>query len=345
MFSRIGKTNDSGTLDIVYNCEALFDEKVSSLNRKWSELTYRMQSLRDNPECAQQEYDRHLDENDPGMTFSAGYELDLPFVGGGARPRMAILREQGINGQVEMAAAFDRAGFESRDVHMTDLLNGRIDLKDFHGLVACGGFSYGDVLGAGSGWAKSILFNPELEEMFRAFFARPETFSLGVCNGCQMMSQLKGIIPGAEKWPEFTRNRSERFEARYVTVEVLPSKSVLLQGMEGARIGIPVAHGEGYADFRRTGSSADLEAGGQVSLRYVDNRGEPAEIYPLNPNGSSGGLTGFASVDGRATIMMPHPERNFRAVQMSYAPKGLFNGEPGPWLRMFQNARHFVGKI
>ncbi len=343
MFSRIGKTNNHRSLSIVYNGESVLDEDVTSLNRKWSELTSRMQSLRDNPECAKQEYDRILDEDDPGMTFVADYDLDLPFAGSGARPKMAILREQGINGHVEMAAAFDRAGFESHDVHMTDLLNGLVDLADFHGLVACGGFSYGDVLGAGSGWAKSVLFNPALEEMFRSFFARKETFSLGVCNGCQMLSQLKGIIPGAAGWPEFTRNRSERFEARYVTVEVMPSKSVLLQGMEGARVGIPVAHGEGFADFSRTGSEADLVSGGQVSLRYVDNGGQPSELYPLNPNGSAGGLTGFTSADGRSTIMMPHPERNFRSVQLSYAPKGMFDGEPGPWLRMFQNARHFVG--
>ena len=342
-FTRIGKTNRHQSLDVVYNGESLLNEDISSLNRKWSELTYRMQSLRDNPKCAVQEYDRLLDKADPGMTFKAEYEMDVPFVGGRARPKMAILREQGINGHVEMAAAFDRAGFESRDIHMTDLLQGRADLADFHGLVACGGFSYGDVLGAGSGWAKSVLFNPGLEEMFRKFFARPETFSLGICNGCQMMSQLKGIIPGAEHWPEFTRNVSERFEARYVTVEIMPSKSVLLQGMDSARIGIPVAHGEGYANFSRTGSLSALEAAGQVSLRYVDNRGKPAEIYPLNPNGSAGGLTGFTSADGRSTIMMPHPERNFRSVQLSYAPKGMLKGEAGPWLRLFQNARHFVG--
>ena len=342
-FTRIGKTNGHGAVSIVYNGESLFDEGISSLNRKWSELTYRMQSLRDNPECAAEEYDRHLDEDDPGMVFSAEYDMDVPYAGTGARPRMAILREQGINGHVEMAAAFDRAGFESRDVHMTDLLGGQVKLDEFHGLVACGGFSYGDVLGAGSGWAKSVLFNRELEDMFRAFFERPETFSLGVCNGCQMLSQLKGIIPGAGDWPEFTMNRSERFEARFVTVEVMPSKSIMLQGMEGARVGIPVAHGEGYANFSRTGSSSVLEDGQQVSLRYVDGHGSPAELYPLNPNGSAGGFTGFTSADGRSTIMMPHPERNFRSVQLSYAPKGMFDGEPGPWLRMFQNARQFVG--
>jgi phosphoribosylformylglycinamidine synthase len=255
---------------------------------------------------------------------------------------MAILREQGINGQVEMAAAFDRAGFECVDVHMTDLLSGRVTLDAFAGFAACGGFSYGDVLGAGSGWAKSILYNEALKEMFARFFARPDTFALGVCNGCQMMAQLKGIIPGAEHWPVFARNRSEQFEARYVTVEVLPSPSVLLRGMEGSRLPIPVAHGEGMTDFRAMGSLEALTRGGLTALRYVDHAGRPAERYPLNPNGSPDGLTGMTTRDGRVTIMMPHPERLFRSVQMSYRPRGRFEGEVGPWLRLFQNARAFV---
>jgi len=256
---------------------------------------------------------------------------------------MAVLREQGINGQVEMAAAFDRAGFECVDVHMTDLMSGRDRLHGYAGLVACGGFSYGDVLGAGSGWAKSILYNEELKDMFAAFFAREDTFALGVCNGCQMVSQLKELIPGAEHWPAFTRNKSEQFEARYVTVELLPSPSVLFSGMEGSRLGIPVAHGEGLADFRETGSREQAEAGGLVAVRYVDNYGVPAERYPHNPNGSLGGISGLTTRDGRVTIMMPHPERVFRSLQMSYCPPGLPAGDEGPWLRMFQNARSFVG--
>jgi phosphoribosylformylglycinamidine synthase len=210
-------------------------------------------------------------------------------------------------------------------------------------LVACGGFSYGDVLGAGSGWAKSVLFNPELKAMFAAFFARPETFTLGVCNGCQMLSQLKDIIPGAEHWPEFTRNISEQFEARFVTVEVMPSPSIFMKGMEGSKIGIPVAHGEGLADFANTGSKDATE--GLVSLRYVDNLGKATERYPFNPNGSPDGMTGLTTTDGRVTIMMPHPERVFRSMQLSYCPDGICKGDEGPWLRMFQNAREFVGEV
>jgi phosphoribosylformylglycinamidine synthase len=301
-----------------------------------------MQALRDNPECARQEFDALLDDGDPGMQFALTFEPDRPFHIGPRRPRMAILREQGINGQVEMAAAFDRAGFESVDVHMTDLQERRMKLDDFAGLVACGGFSYGDVLGAGSGWAKSILFNAALKDMFARFFARPDTFALGVCNGCQMMAQLKDIIPGAQHWPFFTRNRSERFEARYVTAEIIASPSILFKGMEGSRLPIPVAHGEGFANFTRTGSLDACRQSGQVAVRYVDNRGQPTEQYPLNPNGSADGLTGLTTVDGRVTIMMPHPERNFRALQMSYRPRDLFTGEAGPWLRMFQNAYQFA---
>jgi len=318
-------------------------EKVSVLNRKWSELTYRMQALRDNPECAVEEFDGLLDEQDPGMRFALTFDPGCDVTVSAARPRMAVLREQGINGQVEMAAAFDRAGFECVDLHMTDLMSGRDRLEGYAGLVACGGFSYGDVLGAGSGWAKSILYNEELKDMFAAFFAREDTFALGVCNGCQMVSQLKDIIPGAEHWPAFTRNKSEQFEARYVTVELLPSPSVLFRGMEGSRLGIPVAHGEGLADFRETGSREQAEAGGLVAVRYVDNYGVPAERYPHNPNGSPGGITGLTTRDGRVTIMMPHPERVFRSLQMSYCPDGLLGGDEGPWLRMFQNARSFVG--
>ena len=339
----LGPVTDEKKLSIAMAGESVFEDSLSALNRSWSELTYRMQARRDNPDCAKEEFDALLDEQDPGMNFVLAYDPDDAPTMSSARPRMAILREQGINGQLEMAAAFDRAGFTSVDVHMTDLLSGRCDLAEFAGLVACGGFSYGDVLGAGSGWAKSIMFNDELKAMFAAFFARPETFALGVCNGCQMLSQLKEIIPGADHWPAFTRNRSERFEARYITVEVLPSPSVLLKGMEGSRIGIPVAHGEGFANFEVTGSRELMAEGGQFSLRYVDSYGKSAQQYPLNPNGSEGGMTGMTTTDGRVTIMMPHPERVFRSVQLSYKPAGVCDGEAGPWMRFFHNARSFVG--
>ncbi len=340
---RLGRPSGDGCLTLTRAGQTVFSERLTVLLRQWSELSFRLQARRDNPATAQEEFDSLLDEADPGMTFHLTYDPARPFtIGTGARPRMAILREQGINGQVEMAAAFDRAGFESVDVHMTDLLSGQVDLADFAGFVACGGFSYGDVLGAGSGWAKSILFSPRLKAMFEAFFARPDSFALGICNGCQMVSQLKEIIPGASHWPAFTRNRCEQFEARYVTVEILPSPAVVFRGMEGSRIGIPVAHGEGFADFSHTGSLAAAQAKGLVAVRYVDHRGQPAERYPLNPNGSPLGITGLTSEDGRVTIMMPHPERAFRRLQLSYAPAD-WTAEEGPWLRLFQNARAFVG--
>ncbi len=323
---------------------AAFNETLSRLHRVWSELTYRLQSIRDNPHCAREEYDRLLDETDPGLRFHLTFDPQASLFLSTHRPRVAILREQGVNGHVEMAAAFDRAGFTCVDVHMTDLACGRMDLDGFVGLVACGGFSYGDVLGAGTGWARSILFHPRLLEMFARFFARSDTFVLGVCNGCQMISQLKTIIPGAEDWPEFARNRSEQFEARWVTVEVLPSPSVLLRGMEGSRLPIPVAHGEGRIDFSRTGSLENVERKNLMALRYVDNHGRPTERYPLNPNGSPRGITAVTTPDGRVTLMMPHPERAFRSIQLSYRPSGVpeFEGDAGPWLRLFQNARSFV---
>ncbi|MEM7791929.1 MAG: phosphoribosylformylglycinamidine synthase subunit PurQ, partial [Verrucomicrobiota bacterium] len=262
-----------------------------------------------------------------------------------AKPKMAIFREQGINGQNEMAFAFGQAGFDTVDVHMTDLLAGRVDLADFAGLVACGGFSYGDVLGAGSGWAKSVLYNPKLKDMFQAFFERADSFTLGVCNGCQMISQLKDIIPGAEHWPQFKRNRSEQFEARYANVEVLESPSIFFKGMEGSLLPIPVAHGEGRADFSATGDFEKCLTGNLISARYIDFNGEPTEVYPMNPNGSPNGATAFSSSDGRATILMPHPERCFRSVQMSYRAPGTFEGEAGPWMRIFQNARRFAAEV
>ena len=320
---------------------------ITTIRRAWSETTYRMQALRDNPASAREEYDNALDEADPGMQFTVTYDPDgepgdssrssrgarKPRGGGKEAPKMAILREQGVNGHIEMAAAFALAGFDCRDVHMSDLVSGRVDLDGFAGLVACGGFSYGDVLGAGSGWARSILFNDRLREMFREFFHRPDTFSLGVCNGCQMLSQLKDIIPGAEGWPKFVRNISEQFEARYSTIEIEPSPSIFFRGMEGSRLPIAVAHGEGRV-------WTDGWTPAVCAAHFVDNRGLPTVRYPYNPNGSIGGQTAFTTADGRATIMMPHPERGFRACQLSYNP-GTF-AKDGPWMRMFRNAYAFA---
>ncbi|MBI4189604.1 MAG: phosphoribosylformylglycinamidine synthase subunit PurQ, partial [Betaproteobacteria bacterium] len=299
-----------------------------------------MQRLRDNPQCAQQEYDRILDAGDPGivpqLAFDLADDVAAPFVHS-ARPRIAILREQGVNGQVEMAAAFDRAGFQAVDVHMSDIIAGRASLNDFKGFAACGGFSYGDVLGAGEGWAKSILFNARARGEFEAFFRRTDSFALGVCNGCQMMGNLHEIIPGAAAWPHFVRNKSEQFEARFAMVEVMESPSLFFDGMAGSRLPIAVAHGEGYAEF----ASAEQRDRVLVALRFVDNRGAATEIYPCNPNGSPGGITGLTTPDGRFTVLMPHPERVFRSVQNSWHPAGW--GEDGPWLRMFRNARKWCG--
>jgi len=338
---RIGRPTDDRAFQIAVGGRPVINTTLTWLRRTWSALTCRMQALRDNPDCAWQEYDNGLDESDPGMTFSVTYDPDADpviCVETQQKPKMAILREQGVNGHVEMAAAFALAGFEAVDVHMTDLIGGRVDLAAFNGLVACGGFSYGDVLGAGSGWARSVLYNARLAEMFKRFFERPDTVTLGVCNGCQMVSQLKGIIPGAAHWPQFRRNVSEQFEARYATLEVLDSPSVLLKDMVGSRLPIAVAHGEGLAVFERP----EDEAAAIAALRFVDGRGRATERYPWNPNGSKGGLTGFTTADGRATILMPHPERGFRSMQLSYKPSDLFTGEAGPWMRLFRNAYAFV---
>ncbi|MEI6564400.1 MAG: phosphoribosylformylglycinamidine synthase [bacterium] len=339
----LGSPAEGRRLTLQMGDTIIYQEPITELKRIWSELTFEMQSRRDNAGCAREEYEALKDETNPGLSFRLTYDPCRPFSIGGNHPKMAILREQGINGHIEMAAAFERAGFTSVDVHMTDLLSGRVNLANFAGLVACGGFSYGDVLGAGAGWARSILFNERLRDMFQTFFHRPDTFTLGVCNGCQMVSLLKDIIPGADAWPRFTRNKIEQFEARYSTVEILSSPSVLLKGMEGSRLPIPVAHGEGFTNFERTGSAVDITSKALASLRFVDNTGRPAERYPLNPNGSPDGLTGVTTLDGRVTIMMPHPERAFRAVQLSWKPQDLFKGEEGPWLRLFQNARAFAG--
>jgi phosphoribosylformylglycinamidine synthase len=319
----------------------LFEESRAELHRVWSETTFRMQALRDHPECAREEYDALLDESDPGLraklTFDPEEDVTAPYVSGGARPPVAILREQGVNSHVEMAAAFERAGFAATDVHMTDLLSGRRRLSDFAGLVACGGFSYGDVLGAGEGWAKTILFNPRVRDQFAAFFDSGDTFALGICNGCQMMSAIRELIPGAEHWPRFVRNRSEQFEARLCLVEIQDSPSIFLTDMAGSLLPIAVSHGEGRAEFRDDEHRWSLEESGQVAMRFVDNRGRVAERYPANPNGSPGGIAALASADGRVTIAMPHPERVFRTVQHSWHPEGW--GEDGPWMRIWRNAR------
>jgi len=339
----IGSLNDDDHIVFQHDHVDVFNATCVDLHRAWSETTWRMQSLRDNPLRAQQEYDRLLDRNDPGMqpvvSFDADDNIAAPYIGKGERPRMAILREQGVNGQREMAAAFDKAGFASVDVHMSDIISGRVSLADFRGLVACGGFSYGDVLGAGQGWAKSVLFNSRARDEFAAFFARNDSFGLGVCNGCQMMSSLHELIPGTDAWPQFVRNDSEQFEARVSMVEVQESPSILLAGMAGSHLPIAVAHGEGRAEFVR--NTADIaEDSGLVSLRYVDNYGDVADSYPFNPNGSPHGITGMTTTDGRFTIMMPHPERVFRTAQFSWHPDEW--GEDGPWLRMFRNARCWV---
>ena len=313
------------------------------LQHAWAEVSHQIQRLRDNSETADQEFALIADNSHQGIiaqpTFDLNEPVEAPFINL-RRPSMVILREQGVNGQTEMAAAFDKVGFNTTDVHMSDLLAGRVDLNDFEGLVACGGFSYGDVLGAGGGWAKSVLFNPRLRDQFEKFFNRQETFTLGVCNGCQMMSQLAPLIPGADVWPRFHRNTSEVFEARAVNVRIEKSHSVLLEGMEGSILPIAVAHGEGRV-VATADQLAALNAGNQVTLRYVDSHGNPTQHYPLNPNGSPEAITGVTSKDGRATIMMPHPERNFRAIQHSWKPEEWT--EDGAWLRMFRNARKFIG--
>ncbi|MGR8934770.1 MAG: phosphoribosylformylglycinamidine synthase [Gammaproteobacteria bacterium] len=337
----IGKTVSGQNLHIRQQGQTLFNAARADLQRSWSETSFRMQALRDNPDCAQQQFDRILDNNDPGLnaivTFDPYDDVTLPFIHTG-RPKVAILREQGVNGHVEMAAAFDRAGFSSIDVHLSDIISGRRSLDEFVGFVACGGFSYGDVLGAGGGWAKSILFNPRARDQFEAFFNRADTFGLGVCNGCQMLSHLHELIPGAEQWPRFLRNRSERFEARVTLVEVQHSPSIFFTGMIGSRLPVAVAHGEGRAVFAGDPDAA-LQSGA-VSLCYVDNYGAATETFPANPNGSPLGITGLTNSDGRFTIMMPHPERCFRTVQNSWHPHDW--GEDGAWLRMFRNARVWV---
>ncbi len=319
-------------------------DSCSRLQSQWSETSYNVQSLRDNPDCAEEEF-RAIQPDNPGLSaqlsFDPSEDVAAPMIATGVRPAVAILREQGVNGHVEMAAAFDRAGFTAHDVHMSDLLSGRVRLENFAGVAACGGFSYGDVLGAGEGWAKTVLFNNALRDQFQAFFERADSFTLGVCNGCQMVSNLKTLIPGAEHWPHFVRNRSEQFEARLSLVQVQDSPSILLRGMAGSHLPIAVAHGEGLAEFASDDALAACESAGAVSLRYLDNHLQVADAYPANPNGSPNGITGLTSSDGRVTIMMPHPERVFRTVQHSWEPPGW--GGDGGWMRLFRNAREWLG--
>ena len=340
----IGRVTPEDAVRIRVAGQPVIDESRTNLRKAWSETTSRLQAMRDNPGCAAEEYARATDPADPGLsarlTFDADADLSAPYVARGARPAVAILREQGVNSQLEMAAVFHRAGFAPVDVHMTDLIAGRVRLDDYKGLVACGGFSYGDVLGAGEGWAKSILWNPRMRESFQRYFERTDTFTLGVCNGCQMMSALKDLVPGAAHWPRFVRNRSEQFEGRVGLVEVLPTPSIFFAGMAGSVMPIAVAHGEGRAEFADAAAATACESTGLVSLRFVDNRGRPAVEYPANPNGSPGGITGLTSRDGRATILMPHPERVYRTVQNSWHPDEW--GEDSGWMRMFRNARIWV---
>lgn len=342
--SVVAEVNDSHLIEINHQGQRLLSEPRRALHRAWSETTWRMQSLRDNPDCAQQEYDRILDDEDPGLcaklSFEPSQEIHRVNLAGIRRPSVAILREQGVNGQVEMAAAFNRAGMEAFDVTMSDLIDNSTSLSEYEGLAVCGGFSFGDVLGAGQGWAKSILFNHALKDQFIRFFENQSAFTLGVCNGCQMLSGLKSLIPGAEAWPRFNPNRSEQFESRLVMAEIMPSASVLLSGMEGSRLPLVVAHGEGRAVFESEAHFNRARQKQQISLRYVDNYGKPASDYPANPNGSIQGVTGFTSEDGRVTIMMPHPERLTRTVNYSWHPDHW--GENGPWLQLFVNARTFL---
>jgi len=334
----IGTPNQSDTLNFYQNNTPILSLPRSTVQRAWSETTYQMQRLRDNPDCAQQEYDVLNNANDPGLSVHCTFALESPSIST-ARPRIAILREQGVNGQLEMAAAFEKAGFCCIDVHTSDILTGQVSLKYFQGLAACGGFSYGDVLGAGGGWAKSILFNPRTYDEFSAFFHRNDTFALGVCNGCQMMAQLRHLIPGAEQWPIFVRNESEQFEARLTMVEVTSSPSIFLQNMAGSRLPIVVSHGEGQVEFGN--KNLAHQPSNLVALRYVNNYGQVTESYPANPNGSSKGITSVTTPDGRFTIMMPHPERLFLSHQYSWLPDD-WTDEAGPWMQMFWNARRWV---
>ena len=337
----VGEFIKSDALEVCANGETLAVFPREKLQSAWSEASHLIARGRDNPACADEEFEGISAERATNLiaktTFNVDEDIAAPFIAAGVRPKIAILREEGVNSQNEMAAAFLRAGFEPWDVHMTDLLSGRLDLSGFKGLAACGGFSYGDVLGAGGGWAATILNNDRLSAMFRTFFERGDTFGLGVCNGCQMMSRLRSLIPGASHWPQFLRNRSEQFEARLILVEILESPSILFAGMAGSVMPIVNSHGEGRVEFLKPEDAVLSHA----AARFVDGNGQPAVYYPQNPNGSEGGLTAFTTDDGRFTIMMPHPERSHRAVQLSWHPAQW--SEASGWMRMFRNARQWVG--
>ncbi|MCO7226401.1 phosphoribosylformylglycinamidine synthase [Pleionea sp. CnH1-48] len=341
----IGELAQDKTITIAHGDQQWLQRELADLRALWSATTFHMQSLRDNPQCAQEEQDARLDMSNPGMqpktTYDVSEDIAAPFIKTGALPKVAILREQGVNSHLEMAAAFMKAGFDAVDVHMSDILAGRVSINDFNGAVACGGFSYGDVLGAGEGWAKSILFNSQARDQFEAFFNREDAFALGICNGCQMMSNLKELIPGSEHWPHFVRNQSEQFEARFAMVEIEESPSVFMQGMAGSHLPIAVSHGEGRAEFVSADAAKATSDSGLVVARYINNYGDVASTYPANPNGSPMGISGLTNKNGRVTIMMPHPERVQRNVQNSWSPDEW--GEDGPWVRMFRNARVWVG--
>jgi phosphoribosylformylglycinamidine synthase len=337
----VGLVTDRDEIRIVRSAKPLVKFTRTELMQAWSGVSHQIARLRDNAECADAEFARLADPSDPGLSvdlsFDVNEDITAPFIARGVRPRIAILREQGVNGHLEMAAAFDRAGFDARDVHMSDILGGRVTLEGFSALAACGGFSYGDVLGAGEGWARSILFSQRARDQFEAFFQRSDTLTLGLCNGCQMLANLASIIPGTDHWPRFIRNLSEQFEARLVMVEVQQGPSLVFAGMAGSRLPIVTAHGEGRAQFATEADRRSVA----VPLRYTDNRGSVTEIYPCNPNGSPGGIAGVSSADGRVTALMPHPERLFRSLQWGWQPGGW--GEDAPWMRMFRNARVALG--
>ncbi|MDE1062544.1 MAG: phosphoribosylformylglycinamidine synthase [Pseudomonadales bacterium] len=339
----IGTLNTDDQIRFTIKGEAVLTDSRTQIHRTWAHTSFRLQAMRDNANCAQQEYDALLDANNPGLnsllTFDSNEDVSAELIASGQRPRVAIVREQGVNGQLEMAAAFVKAGFDCVDVHMSDILEGRRALSEFKGLVACGGFSYGDVLGAGEGWAKSILFNPLARQAFSDFFQREDSFALGVCNGCQMLSNLHELIPGSDHWPHFVRNQSEQFEGRTALVQVQDNDSILLQGMAGSHMPIAIAHGEGHAEFSSDEQRQICEQ--KVALRFVDGYGQVTEEYPANPNGSVNGITGLTAANGRVTIMMPHPERVYRSCTNSWVDKAW--GEDGPWMRMFRNARVWVG--
>ena len=336
----VAKPNDRAVIEVWRDAKSQFSAPLRELQQAWDGVSWRIASLRDNPACADSEHAAAGLIGDPGLhqhlSFDASENIAATYLTL-SRPKMAILREQGVNSQVEMSFAMAQAGFDSFDVHMSDLQAGRARLDQFQGLVACGGFSYGDTLGAGEGWARSILFNPALADQFAAFFNRPDSLALGVCNGCQMMAALASIIPGAGAWPRFTRNKSEQFEARLSLVEVLDSPSLFFTGMANSRLAVAVAHGEGFADFSRSGNAAQV----QRAMRFVDHHGAATEAYPFNPNGSPEGLTSVTTADGRFTVLMPHPERVFRNAQMSWTAGDV--SAPSAWTRMFGNARRALG--